>query len=262
MRAIWSGTISFGLVSIPVKLYSATEPRQIELHNLCNICHTPLEYKRWCPVCKKEVSWKEVEKGYKVSKDRWIIIKKEELENIKIPTTKTIEIKEFIDASQIDPLYFEKSYYVVPQESGIKPYSLFVEALRLANKVAIGKVIIRNKEYLVALRAFKKGIVMHVLYYMNEVRSMDQFSELKNLVVVSKEELELARTLIKKLAEREFEIEKFKDRYTEALEELIKAKIEGKKMKPMEMGKLEEGQELMEALKTSIERLPSRKKEQ
>ncbi len=259
-RSIWSGVISFGLVSIPIKLYTATESRQIEFHNLCNVCHSPLEYKRWCPVCKKEVAWQDIEKGYKISKEQWIIIKKEDLERIKIPTTKTIEIKEFVDVSQIDPLYFEKSYYVVPQEAGIKAYSLFVEALRLANKAAIGKVVMRNKEYIVALRSFRKGIVMHVLHYVGEIRNIDQLSELKNLVVVSKEELELARALIQRLTESSFDPNKFEDNYTEALKRLIKAKAEGKELKLKLEEKVEEAKELMDALKASVEVTGKKKK--
>jgi DNA end-binding protein Ku len=258
-RAIWSGSISFGLVNIPIKIYSATQPRQIDLHTVCSKCGTKLEYKRWCPTCQREVPWNEIDRGYKISKDKWVIIKKSDLEKIKIPTTKTIEIKEFVDVSQIDPVFFEKSYYVVPEETGIKAYSLFVEALKLTNKAAIGKVVMRNKEYVVALRHFKKGILMHVLFYLGEVRKIEELSELKNLVVVRKEELELARMLIQKLTESELNISKFKDSYTEALMELIKAKAEGKTIEIKEEKK-EEAKELMEALKASVEAMKKKKK--
>ncbi|MDI6825784.1 MAG: Ku protein [Candidatus Aenigmarchaeota archaeon] len=257
-RAIFSGNISFGLVSIPIKIYAASQPKQIDLHMVCNVCQTPLLYKRWCPKCNKEVGWQDIDRGYKISKDKWIIIKKEDLDRIKLPTTKTIDIKEFIDVSQIDPIFFEKPYYVVPQETGVKAYSLFVEALRLANKAALGKVVMRNKEYLIALRAFKKGIVMHVLYYLGEIREIEELSELKNLVVVSKEELELARTLIQKLTESEFDPKKFKDTYTEALMELIKAKAEGKAIEVKEE-KVEKARELMESLKASVEAVKKKK---
>jgi DNA end-binding protein Ku len=259
LRAIWSGAISISLISIPIKVYAASQPRQIDLHMVCNVCQTPLLYKRWCPKCNKEVSWQDIDRGYKISKDRWIIIKKEDLDRIKLPTTKTIEIKEFIDVNQIDPIFFEKPYYVVPQETGVKAYSLFVEALRLANKAAIGKVVMRNKEYVVMLRSFKKGILMHVLFYLGEIKPIDELSELKNLVVVSKEELELARVLIQRLTESEFDPKKFKDAYTEALMELIKAKIEGKTIEVKEE-KAVEAKELMEALKASVEAVKKKKK--
>jgi DNA end-binding protein Ku len=260
MRAIWSGSISFGLVSIPIKIYSATEAKEIEFHNLCNVCHTPLQYKRWCPKCKKEVKWEDIKKGYKITKEKWVVLEKEDLEKIRIPSTKTIEIQQFTDVSQIDPIYFEKTYYVVPEEAGVKAYSLFVEALRLANKAAIGKVVLRNKEYLVALRALGKGIAMHVLYYLGEIRDIGQLSELKNLVVVRKEELELARVLIEKLTKNEFDPKKFKDKYTEALKELIKAKTEGKEFIVKEKKPAEEAKTLMESLKASVEAVKKKKK--
>lgn len=259
MRAIWKGALSFGLVSIPIKMYSATQPRQVDLHTVCGECGTQLQYKRWCPKCQKEVPWNEIDRGYKISKEKWIILKKKDLEMIRIPTTKTIDIQEFVDVEQIDPIFFEKSYYIVPQETGIKAYSLFTEALKLANKAAIGKVVIRNKEYVIALRHFKKGIVMHILFYLGEVRKIDELPELKNLVVVKKEELELARALIQKLTESEFDPKKFKDAYTEALMNLIKAKAEGKPIEVKEE-KAEKAKKLMEALKASVETVKKKKK--
>lgn len=260
MKTIWKGSISISLINIPIKIYTATESKEIEFHNLCNVCNTPLKYKRWCPKCEKEVAWKDIKKGFKVSKERWIVLEKEEIEKIKLPSTKTIDIKQFVDVSQIDPIYFEKTYYVVPEEAGIKAYSLFVEALRLANKTAIGKVVLRNKEYLVALRPFRKGLCMHILYFIREIRDIDQLPELKNLVVVSKEELELARALISKLTEEEFDASKFKDKYTEALKGLIRAKAGGKEFKVEAREKVTEAKSLMEALKASVEVVKKKKK--
>ena len=259
-RAIWKGSISFGLVNIPIKIYSATKPKEVEFHMVCGKCGTPLQYKRWCPTCKKEVAWNEIKRGFKVSKDKWVIIEKEELEKIKLPTTKTIEIQHFVDAAQIDPIHYQKSYFIVPDEAGLKAYSLFVEALRIANKAAIGRVVLKNKEYLVALRPFKKGLVMHVLYYLGEVRDIDKLPELERLVVVSKEELELAKALISKLTESEFDLSKFKDRYAEALKKLIKAKIEGKEFVTKAKEEVKEAKSLMEALKASVEALKKKKK--
>jgi len=259
-KAIWKGSISFSLVSIPVVIYTATEPKEIEFHNLCNVCNTPLQYKRWCPKCEKEVAWQDIKKGFKISKERWIVLEKEEIEKIKLPSTKAIDIQSFVDVSQIDPIYFEKAYYVVPEETGIKAYSLFVEALSLANKAAIGKVVLRNKEYAIILRPFHKGLCMHILYYIREIRDIEELPELKNLVVVSKEELELAKALIGKLTEEEFDASRFKDQYSEALKELIKAKAEGKEFKVKAEEKIAEAKSLMEALKTSVEITERKKK--
>jgi len=260
MKAVFKGAISFGLVHIPIKIYSATKPKEIEFHLVCGECGTPLEYKRWCPKCKKEVPWNQVKRGVKISKEKWVIIEKKELDKIKLPTSKTIDIEGFIDVSQIDPIFFQKSYYVVPDETGVKPYSLFVEALRLSNKAAIGRVVLRNKEYLVALRPYKKGLVMHVLYYLGEVRDIEKLEELKNLVVVSKEELELAKALISKLTESEFDPSKFKDRYAEALKKLVKAKLEGKELKMEKEEEVKAAKSLMEALKASVEIVKKKKK--
>ena len=260
-RAIWKGSISFGLVSIPIKLYTATQPRQITFHNVHLACGTKLESKRWCPKCQKEVPWQEVGKGYKIAKDKWVILKKEELEALQPTSLKTIEILQFVDISQIDPIFYEKAYYVVPDELGTKAYSLFVEALRLTNKAAIGKVVMRNKEYLVALRPYKNGLVMHILYYLNEIKDIEELTELKNLVVVSKEELELARALIAKLTKESFDASTFEDSYTKKLIELIKAKAEGKEVK-VEEKVVEKAKSLLEALKASIEKVEEGKKEE
>ncbi len=260
MRALFTGTITFGLVSIPIKMYSATEEKEIKFHNLCPHCLSPLKNKRWCPTCEKEVSWQEVKKGFKVSKEKWVVLEKEELERIKLPSTRTIEILQFVDISQIDPIFFEKSYYLVPQEGGAKAYSLFVEALRLSNKAAIGRVVLRNKEYIVAIRPFKKGLVMHILYYAGEIRDIEKLKELQHLVVVSKEELELAKLLISKMTTEEFDVTKFRDRYTEALKELIKAKVEGREFEMKQEEKAVEAKSLMEALRASVEEIEKKKK--
>ncbi|MCW1296825.1 MAG: Ku protein [Candidatus Parvarchaeota archaeon] len=254
VHAIWKGSISFGLVNIPIKIYVATKPKEIEFNNLCSECNTPLEYKRWCPKCEKEIAWRDVKKGFKISKDKWIVIEKEDLNKIKLPSTKTIDIKQFVDISQIDPIFFEKSYYVVPDEGGVKSYSLLVEALRITNKAAVGKVVMRDKEYLVCLRPFQNGLIMHILFFLSEIKDIKKLKELENLVIVSKEELELAKMLINKLTQQEFNPAKFKDQYTEALKELIKAKSEGKEFKVSAEERVEKAEELISALKESIEK--------
>jgi DNA end-binding protein Ku len=258
-RSIWNGSISFGLVNIPVKIYPATESKQLSFRTLCKEGH-PVEYKRWCPVENREVSWQEVKKGYRISKDKYITLEKEDFKRIKLKTTKTIDIEEFVDAPQVDPIYIEKSYYVVPTEGGVKAYSLFVEALRLQNKIAIGKVVMRDKEYLVALRAYKNGLVMHVLHYLGEIRPIEELPELKNLIVVKGNELKLAQALIERLTDEKFDIGKFKDTYTEALKKLIKAKAKGKEIVIKEEKPIEEAKSLMQALKASVEAIPLKRR--
>ncbi|MCD6371437.1 MAG: Ku protein, partial [Candidatus Aenigmarchaeota archaeon] len=168
-KAIWKGMITFGLVTFPVKMYTAATDRVIEFKTLDKEGH-PIKMKRWCPICNREVSWDEVKKGYPIGRDKYIIIEKSDLERIKLKTEKTIEIVEFVDYAEIDPIYIQKNYYLVPDKGGERAFSLFVEALRLTNKVAIGKVVLRNKEYLIAIRAYKKGLVLHILHYIDEIK--------------------------------------------------------------------------------------------
>lgn len=259
MRAIWNGSISFGLVNIPCKVYAATQPKEVQFHNLCSTCLTPLRHRRWCPKCEREVSWTEVKKGYRIAKDQWVVLEKEDLAKLRLHTTKTIDIIQFVDIGQIDPIYFQKSYYLAPEETGLKAYSLLVEALRIAGKVAIGKVVLRNKEFIVCLRPYRKGLTMHLLHYVGEVKPIEQLEELKRLVVVSEEELKLAQTLIQGLTKPEFKLEEFKDRYAEAVRELVKAKVEGHEYeaKPEEVAA--EAKSLMEALKASLEVVKKKK---
>ncbi|MGC9132301.1 MAG: Ku protein [Candidatus Micrarchaeia archaeon] len=263
MKAIFSGAISFGLVLIPIKIYTATEPKEIEFHNLCNVCNTPLTYKRWCPKCQREVKWNEMKKGFRISKERWVIIEKSELEKIKLKSSKTIEIKSFVDSSQLDPLLIQKSYFIVPNEEGLKAYSLLVESLSLLNKIAIGKITLKNKEYVVAIRAYKQSLLMHTLFYLNEIKDVSKFSELKGLPKVTKEEIELAKVLIDKLSEEKLDLSKFKDEYSQRLKEIIKAKVEGKEIvEKVEKEKEVEAKSLMEALKASVESVEKKKKKE
>jgi len=259
-RALWKGSISLGLVNIPVSLYVSSKDRIIEFHNLCGECHTPLQYKRWCPKCEKEVAWNDIVKGYKISKDKYVVIDKKELEALQLKSTKAIEILKFIDVGQIDPLFIEKNYYLVPQEGGEKAYYLFRDVLAATGKAAIGKVVLRAKEHLVAIRQYKKGLVMTILHYKDEIIPMEQIEALKKYVVIKEAELKLAKALIDKLS-GEFKIGEYRDEYVKAVENLIKRKIEGKKIveKPIEV-KPTPKKDLMKALKASVESVKKRKK--
>lgn len=245
-RAIWKGSISFGLVNIPVKLYTAVKDRALELHYLHSKCHTKLEYKKWCPKCKREVEWNEVEEGYKIGR-KFIPIKKEELKKLKLKTAKIIEILGFTDASQIDTLYFRKAYYVVPQDGGERAYYLFRQVLELTGKVAIGRVIIRNRERIVVIKPYRHALVLITLAYKDEIVPIENLKELESVARLREQELKLARALIEKLS-FDFDISKFKDRYVENLTKLIKGKLKIVEEKE----KKEEPKDILEALKLSI----------
>jgi DNA end-binding protein Ku len=252
MRALWKGSLSFGLVNIPIKLYSAIEEKVISFRELCPRCHSPLQHRKWCPNCKREIAWAEIERGYRIAKDRYVILSKEELDAVKLKTTKAVEIVMFVDRAGLDPIFFEKHYFLAPQEGGERAYCLLKEILDLTGKAAIGKVVIRNKEYLVAILGYKNGLLMTTLHYAYEIRDISQLEELKVRVELKEEEKKLAKALIDELS-AELDIKQFKDEYAEALKSLIKQKLAGKEIRVAAKERIEKAKSLMEALKVSVE---------
>src|SRR5215208_3912698 len=251
-RSIWKGSISFGLVNIPIKLYSAAEDKTFSFNQLCQNGHR-IQYKRWCPVEDTEVPYQEIEK--------------EEIENIKLKTTKTIDIKEFVDATELDPIFVQKSYYVAPDnKTPDKAYLLLVSILKNTDKVAIGKVVLREREQLVALRAFQRGIIMHLLHYLDEIRPMDEIKEISasatNKVKLEEQELALGKILVEQLGSERFDISNYSDAYTKELEKLIQAKSQGKMHIVKEEGPKETTKDLLEALKASVTKSASSRSRQ
>ena len=245
-------------MNIPIKLYSASENKEFSFNQLCPNGHR-IQYKRWCPVEDKEVSWGEIQKGYEVSKDKYVLIEKDDLEKIKLKTNKTIEVKEFIGAEDLDPVFIEKSFYVAPDTKTVdKAYVLFVRVLNATKKVAIAKVVLREKEHLVALRAYQRGLVMHQLHYLDEIRPMDEIKGLEAAAASSKikieeHEISLGKTLVKNLTSESFDPSKYSDAYARQLEELVSAKAEGKRHIITEpAAELDSGKDLLEALKASV----------
>jgi DNA end-binding protein Ku len=256
-RSIWKGSISFGLVNIPIKLYSAAEDKTFSFNQLCKKGHR-IQYKRWCPVEETEVPYQEIQKGYEISKDNYALIEKEELEKIKLKTTKTIDIKEFVDAKELDPIFVQKSYYVAPDsKTPDKAYLLLVNILKNTDKIAIGKVVLREREQLVALRAFQRGMIMHLLHYLDEIRPMDEIKEISasatNKVKLEEQELALGKILVEQLGSDRFDISNYSDAYTNELEKLIEAKSQGRPhiVKEEEEPK-DTTKDLLEALKASV----------
>ena len=265
-RSIWKGAISFGLVNIPIQVFSAEQKEEYtSFSQLCQKGHK-IKYKKWCPVEEREVPWSEIKKGYEIAKNNYVVIEKEEIENIKLKTTNTIEIKEFINSEEFDPLFVEKSYYVGPdigkQKKGVsnttsnaipaKAYSLFVKILNETKKVAIGKVVLRDKEQLVALRSYQRGLVMHQLKYLDEIRPMDEVGGLDSSQKIDANELSLGKTLVENLTAEEFDPGQYSDAYAKELEKLIEAKSRGEKVTVKEEEKPEETTDLLKALKASI----------
>ena len=258
-RAIWKGSISFGLVNIPIQVFSATQKEEYTSFNqLCDKGHK-IRYKKWCPVEEREVLWSEIKKGYEITKNDYVVLEKEEIENIKLKTTNTVEVKEFIESGEFDPIFIEKNYYVGPDagkkksETSIKAYALFVKILHETGKIAIGKVVLREKEQLVALRAYQRGLVMHQLWYLDEIRPMDEIGGLESLQKIDAKELSLGKALVDNLTTDKFDPSQYSDTYAKELEKIIEAKSKGEKVTINEVEKkTEETTDIIEALKASL----------
>jgi DNA end-binding protein Ku len=251
-RPIWKGAISFGLVSIPVKSYGAVSEHKTGLRLMCPKDKSPLSFKRVCPKENREVPWEEVIRGYEVSKGKYVPITPKELESLEIKSGRQVEIFQFVDAEKIDPVYYDNSYYLIPDEHGEKPYQLMLGALEENNKVGIGRVVMHDKEHLVALRPYEGAILMSTLHFADEVRTPQDFPELKKPPEVDKEELELAGQLIK-IMKKPFNFKEYRDTFQDNLMKLVEAKMKGKEeVIELRVPEIKPTKNLMEALKASI----------
>jgi DNA end-binding protein Ku len=249
-KAIWSGSISFGMVSIPVKLYGATESRDIRFHLLHATCGTKLEQRRWCPTDEVEVPWSDVARGYEYTKGQYVVLTDEDFEQLPLPSKHTIELSAFVEEREVDPLFYEKSYYLEPGDRAQKPYALLLKALEQKRNSAVASITIRKKEQLCVLRPHDGTIMLETLFYPDEIRQ-ERGIDLSQ-VKVSERELEMAFTLID-LLKQPFDPSKYKDHYREALAELIEAKLEGKQVVTSPPTRETKVINLAEALKRSVE---------
>lgn len=256
---MWKGSISFGLVNIPIGIYLATEGREFSFNQLCNKTHK-IRYKKWCPVEEREVSYSEIKKGYEIAKDEYIVIDKSDLDRIKLKSTNTIDVKEFVDEKELDPILIEKSYYIAPDNKKNKnrndrAYSLLVKVLTDTKKAAVGKVVLKDKEHLVVIRPYQRELVMHILHYLDEIRPADEIPELKDMQRVSldSKELSLGKLLVENLSSEHLDLSKYSDVYTKELEKLIDSKAKGKPISEKPVEKVQETQDLVAALKASLQ---------
>ena len=248
MRPIWSGTISFGLVSVPVRMYSATESKELRFHFLHKDDLQPIGYDKVRKDTGKHVDPGDVVRGFEIDKGRYVPIEDEDLDRLDIELTHSIDICDFVDLEEIDPIYFRKAYYLNPQDGAEKPYRLLVKALDETGKVGIAKVVIRNKQHLAALRAHEGVLVLETMYYADEVRKPEKVN---GSARVQKAEVDMAKSLVENLSS-DFKPEKYDDTYRKELMDLIRAKAKGAKLP--EPQKEEEGEvvDLMEALRASV----------
>jgi DNA end-binding protein Ku len=253
-RAIWSGSIGFGLVSIPIRLYTATKKRGVRFHEFQGGTGQRIRHKRVAEETDAEVEYEEVVKGYEVDKGEYVIVTPEELEAAKPEATRTIEIHDFVRLSEIDPIYFEKSYYVGPQAGtgAERPYALLLRAIQERGKVAIGSFVMREKEHLAAIRPMDGALVLETMFFPDEVRGSDEIENLPKDDDIDLKQLRMAVELIDSLSST-WEPEQYRDTYRERVLELIERKAEGQAIVTGEPAKPGKVADLMEALRASVE---------
>src|SRR5437867_5423504 len=255
LRPLRNATITFGLVSIPVRFYSATKSEDIHFNLLHESCGTRVNRKWWCPYHEKIVSSDELVRGYAVSKNKYVTFTDEEIEALETDDNRALDITEFVDLSEIDPVFFEKAYFLGPAPGGGKTYKLLSTAMKKENKVAVARWVAAGKEHLVVLRPFEQGLILHTMYYADEVRDFASI-DLEDTAVREKE-VQLAEMLINELTEETFNPMAYKDEYRERLLERIREKARGKTIvaeEREEEKKTGEVVDIMEALRRSLEK--------
>ncbi|MGE7947901.1 Ku protein [Lysinibacillus sp. NPDC093688] len=224
MHTVWKGSISFGLVNIPVKLHAATENKDIKLRQLHKECHTPISYTKVCEGCNQEVKDEDIVKAYEYAKNKFVVLDQEELESLrKENEDKAVEIIDFVKLTEIDPIYFERTYFLSPDSTGGKAYSLLRQTLEQSGKIGVAKIIIRSKEQLAIVRVYQNALVMETIHYPDEVRSVGDVPNVPSEQNIVPKELETALMLVDQLT-TEFNPEKYTDDYRNSLMELIEEK--------------------------------------
>ena len=252
-RSIWNGAISFGMVVIPVKLYPATDSKDISFVNLHSTCNTRIRQPRFCPHHETQVESSEIVRAYEYAKEQYIIMEDSDFEDLPVPSKRTIEITRFVDLESIDPIFFERSYSLEPQDIGVKPYYLLKNALESTQRVAVAKVALRQKEYLCLLRPYEQGMMLETMHFPDEVKRMEELHLPESEVAFSDQETQMAVTLIDQLT-GPFEPGEFVDEYRTALEQVIEAKLTGgQPVTPAPVAAQGKVGDLMDALKASIE---------
>ncbi|MCM3588051.1 Ku protein [Mesobacillus maritimus] len=255
MHTMWKGSISFGLVNIPIKLHTATEDKDIKLRNLHKKCNSPIKYEKVCSVCEEELNPDDIVKAYEYTKGKFVVLEEEELENLrKENEDKAVEIIDFVKMEEIDPIYYNRSYYISPNEGGGKAYSLLRKALQETAKVGLAKIIIRAKEQLALVRVYENTLVMETIHFPDEVRNAADVPSVPTEDKVTEKELDTAKMLIDQLT-TEFNPEKYTDEYRTALLELIESKRTGQEtVTAKEKEPVTNVTDLMAALQASIDR--------
>jgi len=254
---VWKGYITFGLITIPVRLYTAARTERVSFNQLHGVCGSRIKQQTYCPHCDRVVERSELVKGFEVEKDRYVVINDEEVKQVAPASSDNMEIFEFVKAQGIDPIYFDASYFMVPEEAGKKAYHLLLETMRKSGYSAIAKITMHQREYAVVVRPHSDGLLLHTMFYPEEVREVPEFRRDEN-ITVRPQEVELAEKLVEGLA-TDFDPSKYHDEYQARLLGMIEAKREGQSVDGPAPKKRAPVIDLMQALQKSLGELPQRK---
>jgi DNA end-binding protein Ku len=247
--SIWTGTITFGLVSIPVKLFGATTSHDVSFNLLHGECGNRINLQNYCPHCERVVQRSELVKGYQYEKDRYVTVDEDDLKTVRPESSSNMEILQFININEVDPIYFERTYYLGPDRNSEKTFGLLAKAMEETQRAAIGKLVMRNHEYLALVRPGMGGLLLHLMLYADEIRENE--NEISDDLKIKDKELVLAKELIENLTEN-FDPQEFKSDYTEAMEEMLESKIKGRKLTIVKPKAKPKVTDLMEALQLSV----------
>jgi DNA end-binding protein Ku len=246
---VWKGQLAFGLVSFPVKVFSAARSESVHFNQLHKTDSSRIKQVIYCQTEDKPIPRDEIVKGYEYEKDHYVVVEEEDIKKAVPKSSKVMELQEFVKSQEVDPVYLETSYYLAPDEAGEKPYALLLEALRRTGYIGLATVTMHSREHVVVLRPGDKGIVLHTMYYAHEVRASEEFRT--DTTLVKNKELELAMSLIESLV-APFEPEKYKDNYRESLQAMIQAKLQGQEIVEAPAAPMAKVIDIMDALKQSL----------
>jgi DNA end-binding protein Ku len=248
--SVWKGYLTFGLISIPIRLFSAARGERIGLNQLHSVCSSRIRMPLFCPTCNRMVERSEIVKGYEYDKDQYVLFKEEELDKIEPESARSMEILEFVKIDEIDPLYYDSSYYMTPEDAGEKAYELLLKAMEKSGYAAVAKLSMHQREHIVVIRPRAKGLTLHTMFYTNEIREVAEYGRTENSQPKEQEQ-KLAMQLIESLA-APFQPEKYQDQYRERMLALISAKQQGQEVAEAPHPKLAPVIDLMAALKKSL----------
>lgn len=252
MRSIWKGSVSFGMVTIPTKLYTATEDKTVRFHQVHRDCMTRIKMPRWCPTCNKQLEAPEIQRVYELAEGQYVPFEDDDFQALPLKSLKVVELEAFIDPSKMDPRVFEKSYFLVPDEAGVKAFQLLREAMEKKGLCAVARLAYREREHLSLIRPYGRVMLLQTMFYADELRAAE-FPIAGQQAMVSEKEAAMAVQLVEALKLERFDLSQYKDEYRHALYQMIEAKIEGKEVARVEEPVATSATDLAGSLQASIE---------